>query len=75
MNKDVLQGKWKQIRGEIRKQWGKLTDDEVDRIEGSRDKLAGSLQERYGYSKEEAKEKVAGFMERMEEMFTNEPGK
>lgn len=75
MNKDVLEGKWKQLRGEIKKQWGKLTDDEVDRIEGSRDKLAGSLQERYGYSKEEAKSKIADFMERMEEKFNNEPGK
>lgn len=72
MNKDILQGKWKQIRGEVKKQWGMLTDDEVDRIEGSREKLAGSLQERYGYSKEEAKEKVADFMERMDEKFTRE---
>ena len=69
MNKDVLEGRWKQIRGEVKKQWGKLTDDEVDRIEGSTDKLAGSLQERYGFGKKEAKEKVADFMERMERKF------
>ncbi len=72
MNKDILEGKWKQIRGEVQKQWGKLTDDEVDRIEGSSDKLAGSLQERYGYSKEEAQEKVANFMERMDKKFSQE---
>lgn len=70
MNKDILEGKWKQIRGEVQKEWGKLTDDEIDRIEGSRDKLAGSLQERYGYSKEEVKEKVADFMDRMDKKFS-----
>ena len=75
MNKDILQGKWKQIRGEVKKQWGKLTDDEVDRMEGSADKLAGSLQERYGFGTEEAKEKVADFMERMEQKFSQQAEK
>ena len=72
MNKDILEGKWKQIRGEVQKEWGKLTDDEIDRIEGSRDKLAGSLQARYGYSKEEVKEKVADFMDRMDKKFSQD---
>ena len=58
MNKDILQGKWRQIRGEMKKWWGQLTDDELDKIEGDRDKLIGLLQEKYGYSKEKAEEEL-----------------
>ena len=66
MNQDISQGKWKQIRGEIQSWWGRLTNDDLDRIEGSFDKLAGILQERYGYSKEEAQHAVADFIESVE---------
>ena len=66
MENDILQGKWKQLHGEIRKWWGELTDDEVDRIQGSREKLVGILQERYGYSKEMALQEVADFLDVME---------
>jgi uncharacterized protein YjbJ (UPF0337 family) len=52
--KDVLEGKWKQIRGEMKQWWGRLTDDDFDQINGSRDKLIGKLQERYGYAKDKA---------------------
>ena len=58
MNKDILEGKWEQTKGEVQKLWGKLTDDDLDVIEGSRKKLAGKLQERYGWSKEEAEEEL-----------------
>jgi uncharacterized protein YjbJ (UPF0337 family) len=58
MNADILQGKWKQIRGEVKKWWGDLTDDDLDRIEGERDKLIGRLQERYGYTREHAEAEV-----------------
>jgi uncharacterized protein YjbJ (UPF0337 family) len=58
MNSDVLKGKWKQMRGEVKKWWGDLTDDDLDRIEGERDKLIGRLQERYGYSRERAEAEV-----------------
>jgi uncharacterized protein YjbJ (UPF0337 family) len=54
MDSNVLQGKWKQIKGEAQKKWGKLTDDDLDVIEGDREKLVGKLQERYGYAKDEA---------------------
>jgi uncharacterized protein YjbJ (UPF0337 family) len=57
-NSDVLKGKWKQMRGEVKKWWGDLTDDDLDRIEGERDKLIGRLQERYGYSRERAEAEV-----------------
>jgi len=58
VNADVLKGKWKQIRGEAKKWWGELTDDELDQINGERDKLVGKVQERYGRSKEEAEAEV-----------------
>ncbi len=58
MNEDQLKGKWKQVKGNVQKHWGKLTDDDLDVIEGNREILAGKIQERYGISKEEAEEQV-----------------
>src|SRR5262245_10527390 len=58
MNSDTLKGKWKQMRGEVKKWWGDLTDDDLDRIEGERDILIGRLQERYGYTREKAEAEV-----------------
>lgn len=58
MNKDILKGNWKQLRGELRKMWGDLTDDDLDVIAGERDKLEGKLQERYGYAKDDARQRV-----------------
>jgi uncharacterized protein YjbJ (UPF0337 family) len=58
MNQDILSGKWKQMRGELKTWWGNLTDDDVDRIGGQKDKLIGLLQERYGYSREQAEQEV-----------------
>ncbi len=65
MNRDILQGKWKQIRGETKNMWGKLTDDELDQVQGNSDKLVGILQERYGYSREKSEQEVARFREEM----------
>lgn len=53
MNKDILEGKWRQIRGRIKTQWGKLTDDELDEIGGNLDLLIGKIQEKYGQTREE----------------------
>lgn len=58
MNWDRIEGRWKQLKGEIRSQWGKLTDDDLQRIDGNRDKLLGHLQERYGIAKDEAERRV-----------------
>jgi uncharacterized protein YjbJ (UPF0337 family) len=58
MNTDVLQGQWKQIRGEMKAWWGKLTDNDLDRVAGKFDVLVGILQERYGYSRERAANEV-----------------
>lgn len=58
MNSDRIEGNWKQLKGSIQKQWGELTDDELDQIEGSRTKLAGKLQEKYGIAKDEAEKQI-----------------
>lgn len=54
MNKDIAEGKWKQMKGKIQKKWGDLTDDDLDRINGRREEFAGVMQERYGKGKAEA---------------------
>ena len=54
MNKNVFEGKWKQIRGEAKAWWGKLTDDDLDRAAGKFDVLTGIIQEKYGYTREAA---------------------
>ena len=53
MNKDQWQGKWRQVRGTIKKEWGKLTDDDFDQVQGDYDRLIGKIQERYGTKREE----------------------
>ncbi len=58
MNHDIVKGKWKQIRGRARQWWGKLSEDDLDVIDGNRYQLIGKLQERYGYSKEKAANEV-----------------
>ena len=54
MNRDVLMSKWKQMRGKVREQWGKLSDNQVDQIGGDYERLIGVLQENYGYASEKA---------------------
>ena len=57
MNTDILKGKWNQIKGDVKKSFGKLTDDDMMVIEGDATKATGLLQERYGYTREEAEKK------------------
>jgi uncharacterized protein YjbJ (UPF0337 family) len=66
MNRDILSGMWKQVRGQIRETWGEITDDELDEIEGKRDKLIGKIQEKYGYSRMEAEAEVDKFLARVD---------
>ncbi|MEC0240857.1 CsbD family protein [Paenibacillus dokdonensis] len=54
MDSNVFKGKWNQLKGEAKKQWGELTDDDLDKIDGEKDKLVGKLQERYGHTKDDA---------------------
>ena len=62
MNEDTLKGQWTQIKGRVREQWGKLTDDDLDRIQGKSEQLIGRLQERYGWAKEDAQREVDSWM-------------
>ncbi|MGQ7247619.1 CsbD family protein [Halomonas sp. V046] len=61
MNSDQLKGGWKQLKGEAKLRWGKLTDDDLDVIDGEREKLVGKLQERHGLAREEAEKEVDEF--------------
>jgi len=63
MNKDILQGNWSQLKGKIKQQWGKLTDDDVAAINGAYEELEGKLQEVYGYQKDEAERQIKKFFE------------
>ena len=58
MNWDQIEGDWTQMKGKVKEQWGKLTDDQLDVIAGKRDQLSGKIQEQYGYTKERAEEEL-----------------
>jgi uncharacterized protein YjbJ (UPF0337 family) len=58
MNSDQLKGKWKQMKGSVKERWGKLTDDDLDIIDGKHDQLIGKIQERYGIAREVAQKQV-----------------
>lgn len=64
-NSDKLQGQWKQIKGDLRERWGKLTNDEVEQIDGQEQNLVGKLQEKYGIAKEEAQSQVNNFLSKL----------
>jgi uncharacterized protein YjbJ (UPF0337 family) len=66
MNWDRIEGNWTQLKGKVRETWGRLTDDEFDKIAGRRDKLAGSLQNSYGIAKDEAEKQIVEFQARCE---------
>jgi uncharacterized protein YjbJ (UPF0337 family) len=61
MNWDTIQGKWKEVKGQVKEQWGKFSDDDLDRIEGKRDQLVGKVQQKYGVAKDEAERQVKDF--------------
>ena len=61
MNWDTIKGDWKQFRGKIKEQWGNLTDDDLDRIEGKRDQLLGAVQKRYGVARDVAEKQLKDF--------------
>lgn len=58
MNEDILKGKWTQFKGKARQKWGKLTDDDVDQVQGRAQELIGRIQERYGLARDEAERQV-----------------
>src|SRR5581483_10445543 len=63
MNRDILAGKWTEMKGKVKEQWGKITDDELDRAEGKADQMVGLLQQRYGYTREKAQEEYDRFLQ------------
>ena len=65
MTSDQLEGKWKQVKGEVREKWGQLTDDDIHVISGRRDQLIGRIQERYGIAKEAATREVDTFLKKL----------
>ena len=64
MDANILKGKWLQLKGTVKEKWGQLTDDDVDRVEGSAERLVGVIQERYGYAKQKAEDEVDAFLTR-----------
>lgn len=65
MNSDQLEGKWRQVKGEVREKWGKLTDDDIQIVGGRRDQLIGRVQERYGMAREAATKEVDAFVKNL----------
>lgn len=70
MNKDIFQGKIKEISGELRKKWGALTDDDIQKTKGNMEALSGLVQQKIGLSKEEASRQVSEFMSRLDKKFS-----
>lgn len=64
MNWDQVEGNWMQMKGKVKETWGDLTDSDIKKIEGKRDRLAGVLQERYGKKKEEVEKEIDGWLSR-----------
>jgi len=62
MTNDIIKGHWNEIKGKLKKNWGKLTDDEITQMQGSYDELKGVLQKKYGYQKEEVEHKIDRFL-------------
>jgi uncharacterized protein YjbJ (UPF0337 family) len=63
VNKDILQGKWKQLKGQVKQKWGELTDDDLNRVEGNYEELVGIVQEKYGRSRAQAEKEVSEFVD------------
>ncbi len=64
MNKDIIQGKWKEIKGQVKQQWGELTEDDVSKMKGSFEELQGILQKKYGYDKERSEKEIDIFVKK-----------
>ena len=70
MNHDRLEGNWKQVKGKVKEQWGKLTGDDLDVIAGRRDQLLGRIQQRHGVAKDEAERQLDTFERRNPDLFS-----
>lgn len=61
MNREILGGKWDEIKGKVKQQWAKLTDDDMTAIEGNNEEIYGRLRQRYGYSRQEIDRQLEHF--------------
>ena len=66
LNKDLMVGKWEQIKSRVKQRWGRITDDQLDQISGYYDELTGLIRERYGYTHEKARKDVDEFIQRLD---------
>ncbi len=64
MNKDIIQGNWKEVKGKLKQQWGNLTDDEIAKMNGNRQELQGLLQKKYGYQKDQVEKEIDTFLKK-----------
>ncbi len=64
MNNDIFKGHWHEIKGKLKEQWGKLTDDEITQINGSYEKFEGILQKKYGYQKDQSQKEIQTFLDK-----------
>ena len=64
MNEDIIKGKWHEIKGQVKQQWAKVTDDEITKMKGSFEELQGILQQKYGYHKEQAQKEIQTFLDK-----------
>jgi uncharacterized protein YjbJ (UPF0337 family) len=64
MNKEIIKGNWKQLKGKLKQQWGKFTDDDIATMEGNYEELEGLLQKRYGYAADKAETEINTFIEK-----------
>ena len=62
MNQEILKGKWLQVKGDVQSWWGRMTEDDVDQIQGDTERFVGKLQERYGYGREQAERELNDFL-------------
>lgn len=64
MNKEIIKGNWNQLKGKVKQQWGKLTDDEITQINGSYEELEGILQKKYGLQKDQVEKEIQTFLDK-----------
>ena len=64
MNEDIIKGSWKEIKGKVKQEWSKITDDQIGKMQGSYTELEGALQKSYGYEREHAKKEIDAFIDK-----------
>lgn len=64
MSQDILKGRWKEIRGQLKEWWGELNEDDISRVDGSQERLVGILQQKYGYAKDRALSEISSYLDK-----------